>query len=74
MIFLADELKKIFLNSQIGKTVSVLFEHKTEKNENKGHAKNYVPVVVNNPSNLEGKIFNVKITGINNGSCAGTIC
>lgn len=74
MILLANKLKEDFLKSQIGKIVSVLFEHKTEKNENKGHAKNYVPVVVNKPSNLEGKIFNIKITGINKDSCSGTIC
>ena len=74
MISLADELKKNFLKSQIGKTVSVLFEHKTTTGENKGHAKNYVPVIVNDLSSLEGKIFGIKITGIDKDKCHGFVC
>jgi len=74
MISLANKLKENFLKSQIGKTVSVLFEHKTATNDNKGYAKNYVPVVVRGQSNFEGKIFDVKITGINKNNCYGVIC
>ena len=47
---------------------------KQKKMKTKWHAKNYVSVVVSDESNLEGKIFDVKITGVNKNKCYGFIC
>ena len=59
---IASEMEDAFLNSCIGKELSVLFE--TEQNEMSiGHAANYTQVCVHN-GHLRKLVENVKITGI----------
>lgn len=74
MLNLVQNLKEKFLQKQVGKTVSVLFEKITENGENKGHAPNYVLVYTKNNSNLEGKILDVRIEISNKESCRGSVC
>ena len=73
MLSLSEKLKESFLKNQIGKTVSVLFENRTNELGNKGHASNYVIVYLKNDSQLEGKILDVKINSCNKESCIGSI-
>lgn len=73
MLGLSEKLKERFLKSQIGKTVSVLFEKMTDKNINTGHAPNYVTVHLKGNSNLEGKILDVKLGSNNREACLGQI-
>ncbi len=74
MIVTTKKMQSRFLNSQVGKTVSVLFEKDEIKGLSKGHARNYVPVVVNSNLGLGGKILNVKIEKVKDYECYGKIC
>ena len=70
MIEAANECEQKFLASQIGKTVSVLFE--TNENEfNYGYSENYSRVKLKDPACLEGEIVNVKITAAENDCLIG---
>ncbi len=73
MIKIAKNVQMKFLGSQVGKTVSVLFEKEEKKGASNGHARNYVPVIVNSPSNLSGKILDVKVINAREGSCTGVL-
>lgn len=63
-----------FLEKQIGKTLSVLFEEKSDMEGFKsGYSTNYLRVNVENPSLPTNKIYGVKITGIINDELIGEI-
>ncbi len=67
-----ENIRKAFLEKQIGKTVNVLFE--TQKNDYiEGYTKNYTPVRVYTAENLKGKIRNVTIIGYEEDCCVGEI-
>lgn len=69
---ISDELYKKFINSQIGKVHSVLFE--TEENgEYYGHTENYIYVKVKASENLKNKIKNTEIIGISDGMAIGKV-
>ncbi len=67
---IATEIRREFLEKQIGKTVEVLFE--TEHNDfSEGYTKNYTPVRIYDKKNRKGQISNVKITGAEDDYCIG---
>lgn len=67
-----NEIRKSYLNNQIGKTVNVLFEvHKDGYNE--GYTENYTPVKIYGERDLQGEITKVKIINIENDFCVGEI-
>ena len=66
--------RKEFLDKQIGKTLSVLFESKADIDGYKsGYSTNYLRVNVKDPSIEDNEIFDVKITGIENNELIGQI-
>ena len=63
-----------FLKKQIGKTLSVLFEEKSDMEGFKsGYSTNYLRVNVENPDLASNEIYDVKITGIKNDELIGEI-
>ena len=63
-----------FLKKQIGKTLSVLFEEKSDMDGFKsGYSTNYLRVNVENPDLASNEIYDVKITGIKNDELIGEI-
>ena len=63
-----------FLQKQVGKTLSVLFEEKSDLEGFKsGYSTNYLRVNVENPSLPTNEIYDVKITGIINDELIGEI-
>lgn len=63
-----------FLENQVGKTLSVLFEEKSDMVGFKsGYSTNYLRVNVENPSLPTNEIYHVKITGIINDELIGEI-
>lgn len=67
---IAAEIRREFLEKQIGKTVEVLFE--TEHNDfSEGYTKNYTPIRIYDKVNRKGQILNVKITGAEDDYCIG---
>ena len=70
MIALTENTMNRFLQNQVGRTESVLFER--QKNGLwEGHTMNYTLVIVNSEENLANKIADVKITSVSNGKCIG---
>ena len=65
MIEAANYCEKQFLASQIGKTVSVLFETE-EDGYNYGYSENYSRVKLKHASSLQGQILKVKIIAAEN--------
>ena len=73
MIEAGREMRSDFLKKQIGKTVSVLFESKTENGIYEGYTPNYMHVKVKSNENLCSKLLDVKIIGAKDEYCIGTI-
>lgn len=72
MLEAAAECERIFLNSQVGLVLPVLFE----TNENGfwiGYTPNYTPVKVKNKNIKSGEILKVKIISSENDYCVGKI-
>lgn len=67
----AKEIRKSFLEKQIGKTVRVLFETEHE-DFSEGYTANYTPVRIYDKKNRKGEILNIKITDANDDFCIGT--
>ena len=66
--------RKEFLEKQIGQSLSVLFESKSDiKGFKSGYSTNYLRVNVKDPSIKDNEIFDVKITGIENNELIGQI-
>ena len=70
MIEVTNQTEKEFLESQIGKTVSVLFET-NENGFSEGYTKNYTRVKVKTETAHSGEILNVKLISAKNGYCIG---
>ena len=66
------ESRKIYLQSQIGETLQVLFETNRDGIW-EGYGENYVPVRVKTTENLQGKILSVSIIDIEEDSCLGQL-
>lgn len=74
MLCAAEEIRQEFFRSQIGKTVSVLFESKTVSGFVCGHTPNYTPVKVKSAAVKCGDIKDVKITEVSDDDfCVGTL-
>ena len=72
MIERTEKIRRDFLKKQIGKTVSVLFETRNKNGFTEGYTMNYSPVRVKEKIPC-GKIFDVKITAVDDDSCIGEI-
>ncbi len=72
MIERTEKIRKEFLKKQIGKTVSVLFETRSKNGFTEGYTMNYTPVKVKEKIPC-GRIFDVKITGVDGDFCTGEI-
>ncbi len=74
MIEITNKSRKIFLASQIGKVLSVLFE-KFDKDKNTliGYSKNYTPVIINTKKDLSKQILDVKISDSDEYLCFGDL-
>ena len=72
MIAVTKESETAFLQSQVGKVCSVLFETK-RGNLNEGYTKNYTYVKVDTPDDLCGEIRDVRITDTSDDYCIGEL-
>lgn len=73
MIALTQEVRKNFLQSQVGQTVSVLFERELAPHVFEGYSENYTPVHLSSPEDLHGKILPVKIISAQSDWCTGQL-
>ena len=73
MIKAAEAIREEFLNKQIGKKVSVLFESTQKDGYSFGHTANMTAVKVKSDDNICGNFFDVLITGVDGDSCVGEI-
>lgn len=70
----AAKIRKSFLMSQKGKTVTVLFEGKTRDGLLSGYTPNYTPVRVDYSGEIANTVRQVKITGaVNDEYCTGEL-
>lgn len=72
MIEVTTKTMTDFLNSQVGRVESVLFERE-KSGFYEGYTKNYTHVVVKSDENLSNKIYDVKITGVHGNKCTAEI-
>ena len=68
----ADEIRRKYFESCIGKSFEVLFESGENGNQN-GYTPNYTPVYVKTEQSLTGLILPVKIINANKDGCEGSI-
>ncbi len=71
MINKAEEIRQEFFKNQIGKTVCVIFETKTDDGYLSGHTANYTPVKAKLPDEMQGELTEVEIVGIEGDFCVG---
>ena len=69
----ADAVREEILRGYVGKTAEVLFETAKDGVQH-GYARNYLPVETLSEEPLTGKLLNVILTGIKDGSCVGSQC
>ena len=68
-----EEIRKNFLNSQIGKTVEVLIETINKNGTYEGYTKNYTPVLVKCTEDKRSEIIKAKITDVKGDYCMGEL-
>ena len=68
-----EKSRREFLLSQIGKTVSVLFESTFKDGICEGYSMNYTPVQVASATSLVGQVLNVRITSLRGDCCLGEL-
>ncbi|HZK39659.1 MAG TPA: tRNA (N(6)-L-threonylcarbamoyladenosine(37)-C(2))-methylthiotransferase MtaB [Clostridia bacterium] len=73
MIAAAQEIRKEFLESQVGTTVEVLLEEHMQSGMMKGYTPNYTPVRACGENLSPGQIRRVTITGVENDLCVGRV-
>lgn len=73
MIEISEQGRRAFLNSQLGKTESVLVERKREGGYFEGYTMNYTPVRIFSEKALTGKIVDVKLTRLGDDWCEGEL-
>lgn len=74
LIELGKELSCAFAESFIGKPVSVLVEEKKVDGLRSGLTDNYVRVIFRAPDGCAGRIVNVRVQSVQDGSCVGEVC
>lgn len=72
MLQAADICEEKYLNTFIGKELTVLFESK-KNGLNRGFTENYMQVTVNTQEDLENTLRKVIITDVQNGICSGEL-
>jgi len=70
---LSDKKKNYFYNQMIGKNVDVLFESKDEDGSIKGFSSNYIRLYNKFENDIDNKICDVFVEGIENGMAYGKI-
>jgi threonylcarbamoyladenosine tRNA methylthiotransferase MtaB len=70
---LSDKKRNEFYNQMIGKELDVLFEHENHNGVMKGFSSNYIRVSYPYVNDLVNIISPVKIKGLSNGNCTGSI-
>lgn len=73
MINITNKMRMKFLDSQIGKVESVLFENCDNNGYFEGYTENYTPVKVKTSANLHSKIVLTKLAKIEHNYCVGEI-
>ncbi len=73
MIALTERTRAEFLQKQIGRVVSVLFESPVTDGVYEGYSENYTPVHVHSDEDLRGTIRQVQINGAESDFCTGTL-
>lgn len=73
MIALTERTRTEFLQKQIGRVVSVLFESHVKDGVYEGYSENYTPVHVHSGEDLRGTIRPVQIGGAESDFCTGTL-
>ena len=70
---LSEKKRQEFYRSMIGKNVEVLFETGNQDGKMKGFSSNYVKIISDVKSEFINKLTEIKITGLENGICAGEL-
>lgn len=70
---LSDKKKNLFYESMIGRGLEVLFESENDSGEIKGFSSNYVRVSNDYDSSLINELSTVRIEGVKDNLCHGTI-
>jgi len=75
IISLTEDTKNEFLQSQLGRTVEVLFEQEYKKKTGyfEGKTANYVTVAVKSEENISGQYYRVLLKSVENGIVLGEI-
>ena len=72
LISIQNEIKNNLLLEEIGNEYDVLFETQSRSSA-VGHTPSFIEVNVNSDRPLQGCIHRVKIIGVEDGTCLGTI-
>ena len=73
MIEETEKIRRAYLESQIGRIYSVIFETSDSDGYLTGHTANFIPVKVKAPDELRGEIKDVLLTETGDDFCIGTI-
>ena len=73
MAEVTEQSRQEFLQSQVGKIESVLFETQQADGMQHGYTKNYTPVCVKSDRELCGEIHDVRITGVQGDLCTAEL-
>lgn len=73
MIEETEKIRKTFLERQIGKVYSVIFETSDSEGYLTGHTANFIPVKVKAPDSLRSEIYEVVITEASDDFCIGKL-
>lgn len=73
MAEVTEQSRQEFLQSQVGKIESVLFETQQSDGMQHGYTKNYTPVCVKSDRELCGEIHDVRITGVQGDLCTAEL-
>lgn len=73
MIEETEKIRQQFMDSQLGKSVNVLFESKTHDGYLGGYTENYIPVRVKCDKEIYGEIHKVKLISFDDEYCLGEL-
>ncbi len=68
-----EEVRRAFLQTQVGKTEQVLFETTETALGTEGYTKNYTPVRVLADTDIRGQLHNVKLVSVSGDCCIGKL-
>ena len=73
MIEETEKIRRAYMESQLGRTYSVIFETSDSEGYLTGHTANFIPVKVKAPEKLRGEMRDVLLTEIGEDFCIGEI-